>query len=332
MSKMKVKDFVEKLRIIAENYKTLYVMGGFGGPLNQSNKNYYINNYSYNAKSTRATKIKNASDDTFGFDCVCLVKGILWGWNGDTTKQWGGAVYQSNGVPDISTREMIEVCEDVSTDFTNIQVGEIVYMPGHIGVYVGNGQCIESTPIWKDGVQYSNLGNIKEYKKGNYRIWTSHGKLPYVDYTEVIKKGEIKMFTKNVEITTVNDGIEYVLRINYNDDLENSVKLSVSKPINTVTSYKSGASYWNTVMPEGRIYYYTYTKTGAIVPFMFNKITGVTDGARWYKSNGWTYPGAVTNDSIQAWYVARGTKTELNGICTINIEGTITKELLQELI
>ena len=99
MSKvMKVNDFVNKAKNIANNYKTLYVMGCFGSPLTESNKKRYTSNHSYNKKSTRKTMINNASSDTFGFDCVCLIKGILWGWNGDLNKTYGGAIYGSNGV------------------------------------------------------------------------------------------------------------------------------------------------------------------------------------------------------------------------------------------
>lgn len=48
--------------------------------------------------------INAASADTFGFDCVCLIKGVLWGWHGDKNAVYGGATYTSNGVPDIGAR------------------------------------------------------------------------------------------------------------------------------------------------------------------------------------------------------------------------------------
>lgn len=326
------KEFVLKLIDIADNYKTLYVMGGFGGPLNDSNKKYYIDNYAYNAKATTASKIKKASNDTFAFDCVCLVKGVLWGWNGDTTKQWGGAVYQSNGVPDIGTKQMIEVCQDVSTDFTNIEIGELVYMPGHVGVYIGNGRCVESTPAWDGDVQYSNLGNLSQYKTGRYRVWTSHGKLPYLDYIKEESLGEIKMFDKNKEIYIEHNGVEYTLKINYNDKLENSATLIVSKRISTNTNGVSGNTRWASVLDKGAIKYFTVSNDNKIIEFGFEKIYGTTHGARWYKSNAIDYPGAVTTKNIQAWYISRGTNTLVDGICTINIDGTLDANTLQKLI
>ena len=180
---MKDSEFISKLKNVADNYKTLYVMGCFGAPMNASNKKRYTQNHTYNKNATRTAMINAATDDTFGFDCVNLIKGILWGWSGNKSKTYGGATYNSNGVPDVSADGMITKCNP-STDFSTIVPGEAVWMSGHIGVYIGNGQVIECTPKWKNCVQYSNLGNISKYKTGNYRVWTKHGKLPYVEYVE----------------------------------------------------------------------------------------------------------------------------------------------------
>jgi hypothetical protein len=125
--------------------------------------------------------IKAASSDTFGFDCCGLIKGILWGWSGDKSKTYGGATYKSNGVPDDSADTIITKCTDVSTDFTKIEVGEAVWKKGHIGVYIGDGLAIESTPAWKNGVQITACNCSKSGY--NRRNWTKHGKLPYVEYT-----------------------------------------------------------------------------------------------------------------------------------------------------
>lgn len=43
------KEFIAKLKDIALNYKTLYVMGCFGAPMTASNKKRYINNGSHNS-------------------------------------------------------------------------------------------------------------------------------------------------------------------------------------------------------------------------------------------------------------------------------------------
>ena len=174
------KELAAKLIDVAKNYKTLYVHGCFGAPMTDKNKKRYTQNTDYNRQPARTAKINAASSDTFGFDCVCLIKGILWGWNGDKSKVYGGATYKSNDVPDIGADSMIKVCKEVSTDFSKIEVGEAIWMEGHIGVYVGDGLAVECTPKWEDKVQITACNRaVSGY---NRRNWTKHGKLPYVTY------------------------------------------------------------------------------------------------------------------------------------------------------
>lgn len=169
---------------VATNYKTLYILGGIGGPLNAANKQRAKNSYAYNRNTQRATKINMATADTFGFDCVCLVKSLLWGWNGDVNKNYGGASYKSNGVPDVAVDGLLNVCSGVSDDFTSIAIGEYLWMKGHCGIYVGNGLAVECTPIWADGVQITAVHNIGTKAGYKGRKWAKHGKLPYVTYEQ----------------------------------------------------------------------------------------------------------------------------------------------------
>lgn len=171
-------ELAKAVKDIATKYKTLYVMGCFGAPMNDKNKARYINSYGYNRD--HAEDIYNATADTFGFDCGCLIKGVLWGWNGDTSHVYGGASYCSNGVPDKDADQMIKLCSDVSTDFSEVEIGEMVWMSGHCGIYIGDGLVVEATPIWADGVQITACNrSISGY---NRRDWTKHGKLPWVTY------------------------------------------------------------------------------------------------------------------------------------------------------
>lgn len=175
------KELAQKLINIAKNVKTLYVMGGIGFPLNEKGKQRAYKN-SWNTTSDRVSCIKAATDDTFAFDCVCLIKSVLWGFAADPSKTYGGAVYQSNGVPDIGADTMITKCSELSTDFSNIEIGEAVWMRGHIGVYVGDGLAVECTPKWKNCVQLTACNCTKSGY--NRRNWTKHGKLPYVKYVK----------------------------------------------------------------------------------------------------------------------------------------------------
>ncbi len=175
------KQLAEAALNVAKNYKTLYVMGCFGAPMTAANKKRYTKNNPYNTAADRVRMINAASADTFGFDCVCLIKGLLWGWSGDGSKSYGGAGYAVNGVPDIGADTMITKCSGVTTDFSKIEVGEAVWCKGHIGIYIGGGLAVECTPKWKNCVQVTACNCDKSGY--NRRNWTKHGKLPYVTYT-----------------------------------------------------------------------------------------------------------------------------------------------------
>lgn len=56
------------------------------------------------------------------------------------------------------------------------------------GIYVGDGNVVEATPSWNNGVQITSRNNIKHILGMVGRDWTKHGKLPwltYSHYTEV---------------------------------------------------------------------------------------------------------------------------------------------------
>ena len=176
------KELIAKAINVATNLPTVYVNGAFGC---RFGKDYYNPNYSYNKKhAAELEKYKNTDPITFGFDCVCFVKGLLWGFAGDPNKVYGGAVYQSNGVPDITESSMLNKCSDVSTDFSKIEPGEFLWMEGHCGLYIGDGLGVEATPKWQNKVQITAVGNIGEKAGYDTRTWTKHGKLPYVEYIE----------------------------------------------------------------------------------------------------------------------------------------------------
>ncbi len=173
-------ELAQRCKDLALGSKTLYILGCFGAPMTAKNKKRYTKNRSYNQQPDRAKKINAAGEDTFGFDCVGMIKGLLWGWCGDSTKTYGGAKYASNGVPDLGANAMFSKCRDKSSDFSCLEVGEAVWLSGHIGIYIGDGLAVECTPLWKDGVQITACN----CRKAGYptRNWTKHGKLPYVRY------------------------------------------------------------------------------------------------------------------------------------------------------
>ncbi len=182
---MTARELVSRCVDVVEHYKTLYVMGCFGAPMTAANKKRYTQNHDYNKAAARTRMIHAATEDTFGFDCVNLIKGVLWGWVGDLSAQYGGAKYGSNGVPDVSADGMIRLCKSVTDDFREIVSGAAVWMPGHIGLYIGDGLAVECTPKWANRVQITAVGNIGKKAGYNTRTWKKWGLLPYVSYEEV---------------------------------------------------------------------------------------------------------------------------------------------------
>lgn len=200
---VKANDFVSILYDIATTKQSVYAWGMCGYPINREIVSGKARQYpSWYTDS----KVKNVFEPLYGrnppvwgFDCIGLIKAVLWGWND------GGAVYCSNGVPDVTANAMIIKCSDVSSQFDNLTVGEYLWMPDHCGIYIGNGLAVESSPRWKNGVQITAIN----YSKADYntRYWSKHGKLPYVAYDAdlgaTITKGEK---TVTIELTVLKKG------------------------------------------------------------------------------------------------------------------------------
>ena len=196
-------EFTQKLIDAAKNHKTVYANGMFGHLVTEeiiSQKTQQLPGW-YTA-SRQAELRELIGSEYFGFDCVCLVKGILWGWNGDASKKYGGAVYQSSGVPDITEGQMINVCSGVSSDFSSLVPGEFLWMQGHCGIYIGDGLAVECTPKWDNCVQITAVGNLGSKSGYNSRTWTKHGKLPYVEYVQAgheIAAGDLVKIASDAE-------------------------------------------------------------------------------------------------------------------------------------
>jgi len=168
-------DFVQRLRALAMEHKTVYLWGTFGAPLTEAlirqKAAQYPGNYSKGRQNALRRRI---GEGLWAFDCVGLIKGILWGWTGDRTGPFGGAVYRANSVPDIAADTMTRQTLERSGDFSSILPGEAVSKEGHIGIYLGDGTVAEATlGDNRDGVILSSLS------EGG---WKEHGKLPWVEY------------------------------------------------------------------------------------------------------------------------------------------------------
>lgn len=235
---MSNQEFANKAIDIANNYKTLYVMGGWGQPLNDNNKLILINKNAYNKKI--ADNINKATSDTFAFDCVCLIKSILWGFNGDVNKTRGGAIYASNGVKDVNADTMMtkKYCTDLSSNFSKLEVGELVGMTGHIGIYVGDNKVVEATSAWEGKVLISTLDNKGRRIKNGKQIgnWTLHGKSIYLDY----KTKSILDLANEVILGKWGNGLDRKNKLTNAGYNYNEVQTKVNELLNNTYIVKKG--------------------------------------------------------------------------------------------
>lgn len=182
---MKNTELVERVIDIATNYKTVYMWGVFGSPVSEDIIRKKTAQYGSWYNATRVAFFRSLiGRGYFAFDCVNLVKAILWGWTGDKNATYGGARYATNGVPDASANGFFQRCQNITDRFGNLKPGAALWMPGHFGVYIGDGKAVECTPIWKNGVQITAVGNIGKIAGLNTRTWAKTGTIPYIEYEE----------------------------------------------------------------------------------------------------------------------------------------------------
>ena len=170
-------DYVKELLKIFNDYVTYYAWGAFGAPATEKNKARY--------------DVPDAPAISFLFDCSGFAyRALPWGWTGDRRKLYGGAVYPVKGddLYPLTTGDICSICTYVSSDFTNILPGEVLYMKGHVGIYIGDGKAIECTSAGEGGVQISQVKNISGSPKMKLsRKWLKHGRLPFISYKMTLK-------------------------------------------------------------------------------------------------------------------------------------------------
>lgn len=84
------------------------------------------------------------------------------------------------------------------SDVNHFAVGTVLWKPGHVGVYIGNGKCVEAKGIdygtiesrvsdtnWRYGLTFSDM----TYSYSKKISGTSKGKNPYKESVRTLKKG-----------------------------------------------------------------------------------------------------------------------------------------------
>ncbi len=131
-------------------------------------------------------------------DCWNMIKAGIWG---DLTlpQHIGEYWYYPGkyGLQDITGYQILQLCSDVSSDFSSIVPGEYLITNdySHAGLYIGNVttaagtfNVVECTPIWANGIQYTwvDSDGTRRRKQGGEQsvYWARHAKLPWVDYSD----------------------------------------------------------------------------------------------------------------------------------------------------
>ena len=133
-------------------------------------------------------------------DCAGLVKGYLW------TDETGKVVY--NAAQDISANGMRTACKTKGEMATLPDVpGTLVFYPGHVGVYIGNGEVIEARGR-RYGVCKTRLAE---------RSWQTWGYCPFITYETaktveiplpVLKKGAKGDSVKAMQLLLLGNGAD----------------------------------------------------------------------------------------------------------------------------
>ena len=159
----------------ALNDKTRYMWGGIYREITDAYVEQLAKMYPSQYSSARQQELKAMPDGYYGIDCVGLIKSYYWSGNANGGK--GSPQY--SGSTDVNAHGMYNAAKvKGKIDSMPDVPGIVVYCKTnpHVGVYVGNGQVIESTLSSRgDGVVRTKLSDFK---------WEYWCECPYITYEE----------------------------------------------------------------------------------------------------------------------------------------------------
>lgn len=150
-----------------------YWYGTFGQAGTQSLLDYKKKQYPEHYVSARMSRYQNdIKQNVKVHDCIGLIKGYIW-CDSPTDMSPKYVAAQDKGAD-----SMYAACKEKGNINTMPELaGVLVFMSGHVGVYIGNGNVIEAR-----GFAY---GVVQTKLKD--RPWRTWGKCPYIQYEEVKK-------------------------------------------------------------------------------------------------------------------------------------------------
>lgn len=175
---MTVKDLIAVLEATVTAANDVYAKGCYGQKLTRALLNAKRNQSKTMKAWYDAQSIQNSDKSNYeylltklgyqGYDCVCAIKGILWG-----SRPGKCGTYKSNSVPDVTADGMFRWCTGVTSDLTKMKAGMCIWMKGHVGVVADKSTVYETSP--KTGKLVKRSVKMQPWKKVGY--------LPWVDYT-----------------------------------------------------------------------------------------------------------------------------------------------------
>lgn len=150
-------------------YPTRYGWGCWGQPVSESIITAKTRQYPDHYDRARQAELRRLIGKAWLIDCVGLIKNYYWGMTP------GGSEVEYQLKTDVSADDMYyrASSKGVMRNMPDLP-GICVQLPGHIGVYIGDGKVIESTRgIFGDGVVTTDLAARK---------WVHWLQCPFIDY------------------------------------------------------------------------------------------------------------------------------------------------------
>ncbi len=203
-----------------------YWYGTFGQTATASLLNAKVKQYPSQYSSTRVQRAKSNHIGKRVHDCVGLIKGYIWSSSATATPKY-------NASQDVSANGMYNACKKKGKIATMPDVkGVLVFMDGHVGVYIGDGYVIEAR-----GFDY---GVVKT--KLSSRNWTKWGYCPYIAYEEDEKATE-KPTAAGSTALKVGDKVKIVGAYAASSTAKSAPHTAAKGDTTYITAIYSGRSY-----------------------------------------------------------------------------------------
>lgn len=201
-------------------------------------------------------------------DCYGLVKAYVW-WTGENSSP----IYNSNGCIDRNQEGAYAAAKEKGSLSTMPEIpGIVLWMKGHVGIYVGNGEFIECAgcPV---GTRKGTVKNGVITSGSKFTHWFKDNWITYVETEKEFTLAEAKTYVKS------NTGID-----------NNSIAfLSAYKYDESLITKAAKACY----KKEYRSQYKNVTVTEAIAVEILKKACGYNDNTIQYLQDDYKYGGSL---------------------------------------